>query len=67
MTKAFATQMAAQTLDRVIQAHGAIGMTNELGLTEAWKSLRKVNIADGTNEILRRTIVGEMLGGDLDW
>jgi acyl-CoA dehydrogenase len=51
----------------VIQAHGAIGMTNELGLTEAWKSLRKVNIADGTNEILRRTIVGEMLGGDLDW
>ena len=67
MTKAFATQMGAQALDRVIQAHGAIGMTNELHLTEAWQSLRKVNIADGSNEILRRTIAREMLDGDMDW
>ena len=67
MTKAFATQMGAQALDRVIQAHGAIGMTNELHLTEAWQSLRKVNIADGSNEILRRTIAREMLDADMDW
>ena len=66
MMKAFATQAATLALDRAIQAHGAIGMTNELGLTEAYKSLRKVNIADGTNEILRRTIAREMLGGDTD-
>jgi acyl-CoA dehydrogenase len=66
MTKAFATQMGAQAIDRVIQAHGAIGMTNDLHLGEAYHSLRKVNIADGSNEILRRTIVKEMLEGDMD-
>lgn len=66
MTKGFATQAGALALDRVIQVHGAMGMTNELGLTEPYKSLRKVNIADGSNEILRRTIAAEMLAGDLD-
>ena len=65
--KAFATQMGAQAIDRVIQAHGAMGMTTERGLTEAWQSLRKVNIADGSNEILRRTIFKELLDGDTDW
>lgn len=66
MTKAMATQAGARAIDRAIQAHGAIGMTNELGLTSAWKYLRMVNIADGTNEILNRTIVKEMLDGDMD-
>lgn len=66
MTKAFAVEIGAKAIDRVIQAHGAIGFTNELGLTEAWKYLRLVNVADGTNEILRRTILHRMLGGDLD-
>ncbi len=66
MTKAYAAQVGVLALDRVIQAHGAIGMTNEMWLTQAYKVLRMVNIADGTNEILRRTIVKEMLDGDLD-
>lgn len=66
MMKAFATQAGALAVDRAIQVHGAIGMTNELGLAEAYKSLRKVNIADGSNEILRRTIAKELLSGDTD-
>lgn len=66
IAKGFAAQAGALALDRVIQVHGAMGMTNELGLTEPYKSLRKVNIADGSNEILRRTIAQEMLAGDLE-
>lgn len=66
MTKAYAVEIGARAIDRVIQAHGAIGFTNEMGLTEAWKYLRLVNVADGTNEILRRTILHRMLEGDLD-
>lgn len=66
MTKAFSTQMSAMAIDRAIQVHGAIGLTNELGLVDAWKSMRESNISDGTNEILRRTIVKEMLDGDID-
>lgn len=66
MTKAFATQACTQAVDRAMQAHGAIGMTAEMHLAEAYHALRLVQIADGSNEILRRTIAREMLAGDLE-
>lgn len=66
MAKAYAVEVAARAIDRVVQTHGAIGFTNELGLTEAWEIVRVINVADGTNEILRRTIVQRMLRGDLE-
>ncbi|MDB5445306.1 MAG: hypothetical protein JWQ97_623, partial [Phenylobacterium sp.] len=65
MAKAFAVKSGARAIDRAIQAHGAIGMTNELGLTDAYITLRKINIADGTNEILQRLVVKEMLAGNV--
>jgi acyl-CoA dehydrogenase len=64
MTKGFAVRAAVRAVDNAMQAHGAMGMTNELGLTEAYAALRNVNIADGSNEILRRAIVKEALAGD---
>lgn len=66
MAKGFAVQAGVRAVDRVIQAHGAIGMTNEMGLTDAFVILRKINVADGTNEILNRLIVKEMLSGNLE-
>jgi len=66
MTKAYAVQIAARALDRAMQTHGAIGFTNEIGLVHAWQDLRNVNVADGTNEILRRTIVQRLLAGDVE-
>lgn len=66
MTKAFTMQACTRALDRVIQAHGAIGVTNEMYLAQTYLNLRLANIADGSNEILCRTIVKEMLGGDVD-
>ena len=65
MAKMMAVQAGARAVDRAIQAHGAIGFTNELGLTEAYRHLRQVNVADGTNEILTRTIVNRLLKGDV--
>ena len=38
----------------------------ELGLTEAWHALRIVNVVDGTNEILNRTIAQRLLKGDVE-
>ena len=64
MTKAFAVEAGLKAIDRVIQTHGAIGMTNEMYLTDAFVTMRKINVADGSNEILRRQIVRQMLGGD---
>ena len=66
MTKAYSVQVGYRAVDRAMQTHGAMGLTNELGLTEAWHSLRIVNIADGTNEILNRTIAQRLLKGDVD-
>jgi alkylation response protein AidB-like acyl-CoA dehydrogenase len=66
MTKAYSVQVGFRAVDRAIQAHGAIGFTNELGLYHAWHSLRIVNVADGTNEILNRTVVQRLLKGDTE-
>jgi acyl-CoA dehydrogenase len=66
MAKAYAVEIGARAIDRAIQTHGAIGFTNELGLTQAWQEVRSVNVADGTNEILRRTIAQRLLAGDVD-
>lgn len=66
MTKAYSVQVGVRAVDRAMQAHGAMGFTNELGLTDAWHALRIVNVADGTNEILYRTIIQRLLKGDVD-
>jgi len=66
MAKAYSVQVGFRAVDRAIQTHGAMGLTNEVGLIHAWHSLRIVNIADGTNEILNRTIAQRLLKGDVD-
>jgi alkylation response protein AidB-like acyl-CoA dehydrogenase len=66
MTKAYAVEVGFRAVDRAMQTHGAIGFTNELHLTHAWHDLRVINVADGTNEILRRTIAQRLLAGDTE-
>ena len=66
MTKSYSVQAATRAVDRAIQTHGAMGFTNELGLTEAYARVRQANVADGTNEILARTIAQRLFKGDLD-
>ncbi|MBV8258046.1 MAG: acyl-CoA dehydrogenase family protein [Actinobacteria bacterium] len=64
MAKAYATEAGARAVDRAMQAHGAMGFTNELALAEAWQALRSVLVADGSSEILRRTILKQLLDGE---
>lgn len=66
MTKAYCVEVGKIALDRVIQTHGAMGFTNEMYLTEAYVQLRIVNVADGTNEVLRGLISKRMLAGDTE-
>ena len=66
MAKAFAVEVCLRAVDRAIQTHGGMGLTNELGLVHAYDTLRVINIADGTNEILRRTIYQQLAKGDLE-
>ncbi len=66
MAKTFAVKAGVKAVDRAMQTHGAMGFTNELGLSEAYHTLRVINVADGTNEILNRTIYQRLAGGDTD-
>jgi acyl-CoA dehydrogenase len=66
MAKAYSVQVGYKAVDRAMQTHGAMGFTNELGLHHAWHALRIVNVADGTNEILNRSIVQRLLKGDTE-
>ncbi len=66
MAKAYSVQVGYRAVDRAMQTHGAMGFTNELGLHHAWHSLRIVNVADGTNEILNRSIVQRLPKGDTE-
>jgi acyl-CoA dehydrogenase len=66
MAKAYSVQVGYRAIDRAMQTHGAMGFTNELGLHHAWHALRIINVADGTNEILARTVAQRLLKGDTE-
>jgi acyl-CoA dehydrogenase len=56
--------MLNRVMDRSVQVHGAMGLTNELRLEEGYRLARQMRIPDGTGEIQRRTIARQLLKGD---
>lgn len=64
MTKLLATRAGLQAVDRAMQAFGAMGFTNSMGLSEGFVELRKARVADGTDEILLRTISKGLTAGE---
>jgi acyl-CoA dehydrogenase len=66
MTKVFSTEMATRVIDRVMQVHGGMGITSETYFAEAWQTVRTVQIADGSAEVLRRLVAGRIARGDRD-
>jgi len=66
MTKLYSVERGAAACDTAMQTHGAMGFTNEMGLTEAWQICRVINVADGTNEIMKRTIAQRLMKGDTE-
>lgn len=61
MAKAYSTEMLSRVMDRCIQVHGAMGLTNEVRLEAGYRFARTMRIPDGTGEIQRRTIAQELL------
>jgi len=66
MVKAFSTEMLGRVMDRSIQIHGGMGLTNELRLEEGYRFARVMRIPDGTGEIQRRTIARQLLAAQAD-
>lgn len=67
MIKAYCTEMAQKVIDRCMQIHGGMGLTNELKLEAAWRWARSMRIPDGTSEIQKRTVARRILKGDIDF
>lgn len=66
MVKAFSTEMLNRVMDKCIQIHGGMGLTNEVRLEEGYRWARSMRIPDGTTEMQKRTIARRLLSGDLD-
>jgi len=56
MIKVKAPIMALKIIDDAIQAHGGGGVTSDFGLAASYAGVRTLRIADGPDEVHRRTI-----------
>jgi acyl-CoA dehydrogenase len=56
MIKVVVPNMTLRVLDRAIQAHGAAGVSGDIGLAAAWAHARTIRLADGPDEVHREAI-----------
>ncbi|MEV7225985.1 acyl-CoA dehydrogenase family protein [Polymorphospora sp. NPDC051019] len=49
-------EMAQWVVDRAIQAHGAAGVSQDTPLARLWASARTIRLADGPDEVHRRSL-----------
>ncbi len=61
MIKVVVPNMALAVIDRAIQVHGAAGVCDDFGLAKAWARARSLRLADGPDEVHRRTVAREEL------
>jgi acyl-CoA dehydrogenase len=60
--KVAAPEMACRVVDRAIQMHGAIGLSQDTALAALYARLRTLRIADGPDEVHLRVIARDELG-----
>jgi acyl-CoA dehydrogenase len=51
MIKVAAPRAALRVIDRAIQAHGALGVSQDRGLAASWAHIRSLRLADGPDEV----------------
>ena len=56
MIKVVAAQMHQDVLDRAMQVHGALGMSDDVPLAAMWRQGRWLRIADGPDEVHKMVI-----------
>lgn len=59
--KFYAAGMLQRVLDRAIQAHGALGMTDDLPLASFWRHERAARIYDGPDEVHKSVVARRVL------
>jgi acyl-CoA dehydrogenase len=56
MIKVVAANVCMQVLDRAIQVHGALGVSDDTPLARMWRDLRMLRLADGPDEVHKQVI-----------
>lgn len=56
MIKVVAPTMACRVIDRAIQAHGAMGVSQDTGLAASYAIIRSLRLADGPDEVHMETV-----------
>jgi acyl-CoA dehydrogenase len=62
--KLFATEALAKVADCAVQIHGGMGYMRETGIETVYRDARIVRIYEGTSEIQRNIIAGQLLKDD---
>jgi acyl-CoA dehydrogenase len=61
MAKLFATETAQRIVDRAVQIHGGLGVTRGIVVERLYREVRALRIYEGTSEIQRLVIAGQLL------
>jgi acyl-CoA dehydrogenase len=61
MAKLFATEAAQRIVDRAVQIHGGLGVTRGVVVERLYREVRALRIYEGTSEIQRLVIAGQVL------
>ncbi|MCO5316114.1 MAG: acyl-CoA dehydrogenase family protein [Solirubrobacterales bacterium] len=62
MIKVVAANMVMNVLDRAIQVHGSLGMTDDTPLAIMWRFSRMLRLADGPDEVHKMVIARREVG-----
>ncbi|MBK5232351.1 MAG: acyl-CoA dehydrogenase family protein [Thermoleophilia bacterium] len=65
MIKVVAANMVMDVLDRAIQVHGSLGMTDDTPLAMMWRFSRMLRLADGPDEVHKMVIARREVGRQL--
>jgi butyryl-CoA dehydrogenase len=61
MAKLYASEMAERVTSKAIQIHGGYGYTKDFDVERHWRDSRITEIYEGTSEIQRLVIAGNVL------
>ena len=61
VAKSYADEMAFRVVDRCMQIHGCIGLTNDLPIERFWRQQRSFRITEGATEVMKMMIARHLL------
>ena len=61
VAKLFATEALGKVVDCAVQIHGGMGYMREAGIETYYRDVRIVRIYEGSSEIQRNIIAGQLL------